>query len=160
MTNTKKYHFIRFIRVPKLFWIGFLCMAGLSVRAQENPLTVVANSKGAPAELKMTELKSVLKGEKQRWNNGTRVVIVLMKTTTSIGKTMSKKVYNMSADEVKSFWFKLNFAGKADVPKFCNTVEELMSYVSENPGAIGILDKLNSDTPDVKTIAVDGKKSF
>jgi hypothetical protein len=127
--------------------------------AQDNSLIAIANEKGAPAEIKMSELKSVLMGEKQRWSNGTKVVIALMKTSTPLGTLMSKKVYDMSGDEVKSFWLKISFAGKGDAPKFCNTVEELTSYVSENPGAIGILDKV-SDTHDVKVLSVDGKKSF
>ena len=65
----------------------------------------------------------------------------------------------MSGDEVKSFWLKISFAGKADAPKFCNTPEELLAYVSENEGAIGILDKA-TEAHDVKVVSVDGKKSF
>jgi hypothetical protein len=137
---------------------GLLCM-GIIAAAQDNSLTVVANEKGAPAEIKMSELKSVLMGEKQRWSNGKKVVIALMKTSTPLGSIVSKKVYDMSGDEVKGFWLKISFAGKADAPKFCNTVEELLSYVSENEGAIGILDKI-TDTHDVKVVSVDGKKSF
>ena len=33
----------------------------------------------------------------------------------------------MSADEVKGYWLKISFAGKAEAPKFCNTVEELIA---------------------------------
>ncbi|MGC4035508.1 MAG: hypothetical protein QM764_06065 [Chitinophagaceae bacterium] len=140
----------------------FACMSLLcitSARAQDNSLTVVANEKGAPSEIKLSELKSVLMGEKQRWSNGKKVVIALMKTSTPLGTVVSKKIYDMSGDEVKGFWLKISFAGKADAPKFCNTPEELLSYVSENEGAIGIVDK-PADTRDVKIVTVDGKKSF
>ena len=160
MNKIKKYYLPFFLRHPKYFWICLVLGFSLSAAAQDNTLTVIANAKGAPAEINMTELKSVLMGEKQRWGNGIKVTIVLMKTSTPVGRMVSKKIYDMSADEVKGFWLKISFAGKADAPKFCNTTEELMSYVADNAGAIGILDKISSETPDVKTVTVDGKKSF
>ena len=159
MKNINKYQQLRLALTVRLLPVLVLLCLGLMAAAQENTLTVVANEKGAPAEIKMTELKSVLMGEKQRWSNGKKVVIALMKTSTPLGSMVSKKVYDMSGDEVKGFWLKISFAGKADAPKFCNTPEELLAYVSENEGAIGILDKM-TDTHDVKVVSVDGKKSF
>jgi hypothetical protein len=160
MSKIKKYRLTGFNPIAKYYLLFLLLSFAISAAAQENTLTVIANSNGAPVEIKMSELKSVLMGEKQRWSNGTKVTIALMKTSTPIGKIVSKKIYDMSADEVKGYWLKISFAGKADAPKFCNTPEELMSYVAENAGAIGIVDKISSELPDVKTVTVDGKKSF
>src|SRR5258706_11003573 len=107
-----------------------LLSGGLFANAQDIPLTVVSNTKGAPSKMKMSELKSVLKGEKQRWSDGTKVSIVLMKTTTPVGQTTCQKIYNMSGDKVKRFWLELSFGGKADPPTFCNSIAELASFVS------------------------------
>jgi hypothetical protein len=159
MRKEKTYQQFRLTISGRFISVFLLLCVGILATAQDNSLTVVANEKGAPAEMKMSELKSVLMGEKQRWSNGIKVVIVLMKTSTPVGTLVSKKVYDMSGDEVKGFWLKISFAGKGDAPKFCNTVEELLTYVSENPGAIGVLDKM-TDTHDVKVVSVDGKKSF
>jgi len=109
--------------------------------------------------MKMSELKSVLKGEKQRWSDGTKISIVLMKTTTPVGQSTCQKIYNMSGDKVKRFWLQLSFGGKADAPTFCNSVAELESFVSQNPGAIGILDKVSPGVG-IKTIVIDGKNYF
>jgi len=127
--------------------------------SQDSPLSVISHAKGAPSEMKMTELRSVLKGEKQRWSDGTKVSIVLMKTSTSIGQTTCRKIYNMTGDKVKRFWLELSFGGKADPPTFCNSVEELESIVMQQPGAIGILDRVTSSAG-LKTILIDGKNSF
>ena len=143
----------------KYFPVLLLLLVGIMANAQEIMLTVISNIKGAPSEMKMSELKSVLKGEKQRWSNGTKVSIFLMKTTTPLGQATCQKIYNMSGDKVKRFWLELSFGGKADAPTFCNTVAELESYVSQNPGTIGILDK-GSGTPSIKTIIIEGKNSF
>ncbi len=143
----------------KYLSILLLLLAGFIANAQETTLTAISNTKGAPSTMKMSELKSILKGERQRWNDGTKVSIVLMKTTTLVGESTCKKIYNMSSDKVKRFWLGLSFSGKADAPTFCNSVAELESIVSQTPGAIGIIDKVSIGTG-IKVIAVDGKNSF
>jgi hypothetical protein len=136
-----------------------LLSVGYSAKAQEATLTVISNTTGAPSEMKMSELKSVLKGEKQRWSDGTKVHIALMKTTTPVGQSTCQKIYNMSGDKVKRFWLELSFAGNADAPTFCSTTEELVTFVSQNPGAIGVLDKPSTITG-IKTTEIDGKSTF
>jgi len=109
--------------------------------------------------MRMDELKSVLKGEKQRWNDGTKVSIGLMMTRTPVGKYTCSKIYEWSTDKVKRYWAGLQIAGKADAPTFCNSTEELESFIADNPGAIGISDRI-SVNPNIKVIMIDGKKSF
>jgi ABC-type phosphate transport system substrate-binding protein len=126
--------------------------------AQES-LTIISNIKGAPADMKMSELKSIMRGEKQRWADGSKVNIFLMKTTTPVGQLTCQKVYNMSTDRVKRFWLELTFGGQAEAPTFCNTMEELESLVSQSPGAIGIIDKAK-EVPETKITRIDSKDSF
>ena len=139
--------------------VVLLLAVSFMTRAQEIQLTAIGNVTGVPSNMKSSELVSVLKGEKQRWSDGTKVTIYIMKTTTPIGQSTCKKIYNWSGDKVKRYWLELSFSGKADAPTFCNTVEELESYVSQNPGAIGIVDR-NSTSNGVKTILIDGRNPF
>jgi len=148
-----------FMVCRKCLPVLLLVAVGFMTRAQDVHLTAIGNVKGAPSEMRSSDLVSVLKGEKQRWSDGTKVTIYIMKTTTPIGQSTCKKIYNWSADKVKRYWLELSFSGKADAPTFCNTVEELESYVSQNPGAIGIIDR-NSTSNGVKTILIDGKNPF
>jgi hypothetical protein len=143
----------------KSFLLCLLLSVGLLAKSQEGTLTVIGNAKGVPAELKMAELKSVFKAEKQRWNDGTKVVIAMIKSTTPLGKIVSKRIYSMSGDEVRGFWASISFAGKFESPVTFNTVSELETYVAQNPGTIAILDKA-PDSPEVRTILIDGKKAF
>ena len=123
--------------------------------AQDTSLIVIRNSKGVPAEMKMAQLKSVLKGEKQRWGDGTKVVIALMKPNTIVGGNTCKKVFNMSANEVSKYWLGLVFQGKADAPAMFNSLNELEDFVSKTPGAIGVTGQTVGIN---KTITVEGKK--
>ena len=83
-----------------------------------------------------------------------------MKTTTPAGKAHAQKIYNMSGDGVKKYWLLQTLAvSKRMLPIFCNSIEELELNVSQNPGAIGIVDR-NSTIAGVKMILIDGKNPF
>lgn len=153
------HHSISFSAFRKYLPVLLLLTTGVMTSAQEMQLTVIGNVKGVPSEMRSSELISVLKGQKQRWSDGTKVSIYIMKTNTPLGQTTCKKIYNWSPDKVKRYWLELTFSGKAYAPTFCNTVEELESNVSQNPGAIGILDR-SSTNAGVKMIPVDGKNVF
>jgi hypothetical protein len=148
----KKLLYIIFVLITIIASTSAICSA------QTKPLVVISNAKGAPSELKRTELVAVLRGEKQRWDDGTRISIALMKASTPTGEATFKKVYGMSGDEVNKYWLALVFQGKAKAPVFFNTATELETYISQTPGAIGIIEESN----DVKTkpVMIDGKKSL
>ncbi len=139
-----------------LLLLAILC-AGPASMAQVSALTVISNAKGTPETLRFSELKSIFMGEQQRWRNGTKITLALMKTNTDVGKVTSFKVYGMSGDELNKFWLALVFQGKAAAPIFFNSVSELENFVAHNPGAIGITDQLAANT-DIKTIMVEGRK--
>jgi ABC-type phosphate transport system substrate-binding protein len=144
-------------RITFIISAAFIILsATASVKAQN--LMVISNSKGVPSELNRTELMAVMKGEKQRWSDGTRISIALMKSSTATGEVTSKKIYGMSGDEVNKYWLALVFQGKAKAPVFFNSANELESYISQTPGAIGIVE----ESPDVKLkpVTIDGKKSL
>jgi len=136
-----------------------LLLSGMQVYSQTQTLTVISNEKGAPTELKLAELKSIFKGEKQRWRDGNKITIAMMKTNTPVGAYTCKKIYDMNGDEVKKFWLALVFQGKADGPQFFSSITELESFVVDNPGAIGIIDPSQSSA-NTHVVLVDGKKTL
>lgn len=143
----------------KIFSVILFILIGLGANAQHPSLTVISNPKGAPTELKEPELKAVLKGERQRWHNGNKIIIALMKTNTDVGKYTSEKVYNMTADELKKYWLALVFQGKAEAPVFFNSTSELETFVAENPGAIGVVDQTPPATG-TQVVLIDGRRAL
>lgn len=134
-----------------------LACARVPVRAQDLNLVVIGNGKGVPSDMKLAQLRSTMKGEKLRWPDGSKVVIALLKTTTPIGQNTSKKIYNMSANELNKYWLALVFQGKADAPNFFNSEADLAEFVAQTTGAIGVV---SQPAPSSKTITIDGKKSL
>ena len=122
-------------------------------------LTAISNVSGAPENMKQSELKAVMRGETQRWKNGKRVLIALMKTSTPVGKSTSTKIYDMSGEELNKYWLSLVFQGKAQAPVFFTSVADLQNFVAQNPGAIGIIDKPIANA-EIRSVTIDGKSSF
>lgn len=145
--------------VIKFSMCTFLLVMGFAAKCQVETLTIICNTNGAPTAMKLTELKSVMKGEKQRWNSGEKVVIALMKTSTSIGKNTAQLIYNMSGDALLKYWLGQTYQGSAHAPKFFNTTSELEAFVAENPGAIGVIDQPVANN-EIKIILIDGKTQF
>lgn len=129
----------------------------LPANSQDLNLSVIANNKGAPPEMKLAQLKSTMRGEKLRWPDGSKVIIALLKTTTSVGTNTSKKIYNMSSNELNKYWLALVFQGKADAPNFFNSETELEDFVSQTTGAIGVV---NHPSASNKVILIDGQKNL
>ncbi len=146
---------IIYIFILSLF-IGLLLP--LSINAQDEQLVIIGNAASVPSEIDMNQLKSVLKGEKLRWNDGSKVSIALMKTSTPIGTYTCNKLYNMTGNELNKYFLALVFQGKVKAPTFFNSANELEAFVAQTPGAIGVLQQVNDKL--LKIILVDGKKQI
>src|SRR5687768_11125049 len=124
-----------YYKAPKIFLVVIFLFIVSIAKSQQGALTVIGNQQGVPAILKYSELRSILMAEKQRWRNGSKILIALMKTNTATGKITSEKIYDMSGDELNKFWLALVFQGKAPAPAFFSTATELENFVAQNPGA-------------------------
>ena len=149
--------------VTKLLFAFILIASIISLPSatpvDEANIMVIANVKGAPASLTMKELKSIFQGEKQRWNDGTKISIAFMKSSTPVGNATASKVLKMSGDQLNKFWLALVFQGKAKAPVFFGSSNEVESFVSQNPGAIGVVDA-SYQLKDSRVISIEGKKSY
>jgi hypothetical protein len=129
----------------------------LPAHSQDISLSVITSGKSAPSEMKLAQLKSTMRGERLRWPDGSKVIIALLKTTTPIGTNTSRKIYNMTANELNKYWLALVFQGKADAPNFFNSEAELEEFVSQTNGAIGVV---NHPAANNKVILIDGQRSL
>jgi len=145
----------------KIICFGLSLLTGVlissSVMAQNN-LTIIGSLESVPVELDMSQLQAVLKGEQMRWQDGTKVKIALMKTNTPIGTVTSEKIYDMSGNELNKYFLALVFQGKVKAPAFFNSESELEAYVSQTPGAIGVVQSTSNDQ--INVVVIDGKKQI
>jgi ABC-type phosphate transport system substrate-binding protein len=120
-------------------------------------LAVVVNSKGAPAEMPLSKLKVILKGEQQRWKDGTKITLAFMKTSTGVGEDMAKRIFGMTSKELNKYFLSQVFQGKMSSPQFFDSEEDLLKYIKNNDGTIGVTSFKNASGT---TMTVDGKKAL
>ena len=125
---------------------------------QQMDFAVIISPETAITEMTFNDLKIVLKGEKQRWKDNTKIMIAMMKSSSPTGNDISKKVYGMSGDAINKYWLALVFQGKATAPVFFESESELKAYVSKTKGAIGVISA--NAVGNEKSILIDGKKVF
>jgi ABC-type phosphate transport system substrate-binding protein len=152
-----KYFYISLFLLLTLFTSSFSTVI-VSLPQAEGELAAIANPKGAPSELTAVKLKNILKGEQQRWKDGTKITIALMKTTTPIGESMTKKIFKMTGKDLNKYFLGQVFQGKMSSPEFFETEEALIAFVKSKEGAIGIISSKNSNG--LTVISIDGKKSL
>lgn len=121
-------------------------------------LSVIVNTNEAPTNISLSNLKSVLKGEKQRWKDGTKITLAFMKTSTNIGSEMSHRVFDMSEKQLNKYFLAQVFQGKMSSPEFFDSETDLLNFVKNTKGTIAVIKAGNSSG--LKTITVDGKTSF
>ncbi len=149
----------KYLGLSLILIASIISLLSATTAVEEPSIMVIANEKGAPASLTMKELKSIFQGEKQRWNDGPKISIAFMKSATPVGSATANKVMKMSGDQLNKFWLALVFQGKAKAPVFFGSASEVENYVSQNPGAIGVVEA-GYQVKGARIIPIDGKKSF
>jgi ABC-type phosphate transport system substrate-binding protein len=86
------------------------------------------------------EIHSIFKGNKNYWDNGNSVSIVLvLNDEDEKSKYVAEQIYNKSVLSVKKYWLGLVFQGRFEAPVFVSNNEEVLEVLKKNTGAIGIL---------------------
>ena len=124
------------------------------------PLAVIGNQNTTPASLTFAELKGIMRADQQRFGNGQKIVLAVMKVSTPTGNSVVERVLEMSADAFRKHWLAVIFQGKATPPKQFDTEEALRVFVATTEGAIGILPSSSVTGEGISQISVDGKKTW
>ncbi len=134
------------------FLLGLL----ICTPASSQDIKIVGHQDGPPDQMDASELRSVFMAQRQWWGGDTKISIVLLKSSVPISEVVADKVFDMSPNDVKTYWIQIVFRGKAKTPKHFDSEDALIAYVARTPGAIGVV-SAEADTAALKVIEVDGK---
>lgn len=110
-----------------------------------------------------SDIKSLLKGEKSRWKNGNRVILVIRFNEDEKSQYLAKEIYNKSTQEVRKFWLGLVFSGRFSAPLFADSNEEVLMIMAKHKGAIGVFVDCQEEIPEdfkVPIIKSENEKSI
>jgi ABC-type phosphate transport system substrate-binding protein len=117
---------------------GLICavlLAGALRAAPAEGPVVIANQDVPLDSLSAAELKDIYTGKTAYWPGGQSVVIVVLAGHTDAAL---KEISGMDASQFKTFWQRLVFSGRGQLPKNAEDAEALVALVATTKGAIAI----------------------
>ena len=128
----KKIHFIL------LFCIALL----LSItKAQSEPVVVIVSANSPINSLDKEQVASLFLGKTTNFPNGSSAQPIEQTDSTAAHEEFHKSVTEKTATQLKSYWSKMVFSGKASAPQEASSNAELLKLLSSNPAMIGYVDK-------------------
>ncbi|MGQ0614302.1 MAG: hypothetical protein ACT4PV_11245 [Planctomycetaceae bacterium] len=121
-------------------------------------LAVIVHPKNPVSDISFSELRAMLKLERQFWPNGRRAVLYLRPGETDESNVLLEKIYKMTHEQLQKYWVGKLFSGEIPAkPSYVPTAEAAGSRVSVQEGAISIV--LAGAVPkEVKVLTIDKKK--
>ena len=107
-------------------------------------VAIIVNS-GNSSEISDNDIKRMFLGKNKTFSNGESVKAINLKSGNAIRKNFEKEVLGKSSSQVKAYWSKLIFSGKAKPLKEGASDSEVLSWVSSTPNAIGYIDASKVD---------------
>lgn len=139
------------------FLLSFLLLAITNSFAYSLDVAVIVNKQNPVNSVSFTELTKLLKQEKQYWEGGKKVYLILQEAGSNEKKIVLKRVYQMTDEDLKKYWLGKMFRGEiASFPKTLGSSEAVKRFISQVPNAIGFIDSSAMDAT-VKALNVDGK---
>lgn len=113
---------------------------------------LIANPGVAVSELSSSEVKSVFLGKTGNWDDGSRIVLSMLKGGDVSAEFLKSNV-KKSQKQFGTFWKKAVFSGTGEMPADFDTESDLIMFVSRTPGAVGYVDEA-SVNESVKVITI------
>jgi ABC-type phosphate transport system substrate-binding protein len=127
-----------------------LCGLALGAHAQE--AVFVTNTAAGDVSLSGDDVKSILLGNKTKWDGGGNIKLVVL-TEGAVHDKVIRDHTQRSPDQFDKYWKKLVFTGKGMPPAAAKTDAEVIDYISKNPGSFGYV-AAESAGDKVKVIAI------
>ena len=132
-------------------------MTALPSWVQGRDIAIIVSKENAVVEVSSRELKKIFKYEKQYWDRGRRIYLIMREAGSREKETVLKNIYEMTGEKLKKFWLSKLFRGEiTSLPKVLGSGKAVKSFVSQVPNSIGYIDASFADGS-IKVLRIDGK---
>ncbi len=124
--------------------IALWAVSGQADAESKRELVVIVNKSNTLGSISRAELSSVYLGKRKMWAAGDAVKPCDLQEPgvdeeqTAMGH-FSVRYLHKDMASLKSYWIKMIFSGKGEPPPAFKKPEEVIRFVSENPGSVGYL---------------------
>ena len=107
--------------------------------AAESEYLIIVNQDNAMTAISNKELARLFLGKKTMWDSNILVMPVFYNQDNQITRDFIQQVLRKSLIQYRTYWKRRLFSGAGVPPRGFRVTREILEYVSENPGAIGVV---------------------
>jgi len=136
----------------------FLLIAGGSPTiAMAGDIAVVVRPDTPADDLSLREVRDLMMGEKQFWNSGLRVTLLIRAPAARERDVVLKVIYHMTEAQFRQYWISKVFRAETTTgPKIVYSRQMATGLVSALPGSVSFVDA--DEVPNgLKVLRIDGK---
>ena len=130
--------------LPKIKFVLALLIFMSITNIYAQSLTIVGNNTGYTS-VSLTTMKNVFKGKYSVWSNKQSITIVLPSSKANNAEAVAAYLYGTSFSGMQKYWLSLVFQGRANPPVFLDNDDQIIQYVKDNPGAVGVVSSTNKN---------------
>jgi ABC-type phosphate transport system substrate-binding protein len=113
----------------------------LSITVVKADVVAVVSAKSPITTLDKSQVVDIFLGRASRFSNGVQAVPIDQAEGSAVRDEFYGKVVGRTAAQLKAYWSKIIFTGRGQPPPSVSTDIEMKKRVSENPAAIGYIDR-------------------
>jgi ABC-type phosphate transport system substrate-binding protein len=124
--------------------LALWAIPGRADAESKRELMVIVNKANPVGSITRAELSSIYLGKRKTWATGEAVKPCdlqepgVEEEQSAMGH-FSVRYLNKDLSSLKNYWIKMIFSGKGDPPPIYKKVEDVIHFVSENPGSLGYI---------------------
>src|ERR1700733_13362267 len=130
--------------MPLISRIGLLAI-GLALifnnPAVKADVVAVVSAKSPVTTLSMSQVADIFCGRGSRFPNGVQAFPIDQAEGSAVRDEFYSKVVGKTAAQIKAYWSKIIFTGRGQPPPSVSNSIEMKKRISDNPAAIGYIDR-------------------
>ncbi len=119
------------------------------------PFVVVVHESNPVTSISRDELSRIFLKKITVWRTKRPVTVVDQRESSKVREQFTRSVHHREVSSVASFWQQQIFAGRAVPPAQRTSDADVMSFVANNPDAIGYVSAGAALAPGLKTVVVE-----
>ncbi len=104
-------------------------------------VVAVVSAKSSVTALSKSQLVDIFLGKTNRFPDGTQAAPIDQAEGSAARDEFYDKIAAKTAAQIKAYWSKIIFTGRGQPPPTVSSAAEMKKRISENPTAIGYLDR-------------------
>ena len=150
------------MRTLKVFLAGLALSLGtfagatrLEAQSSNLPFVIVVHESNPTTSISRDELSRIFLKKITVWRTKRPVTVVDQRESAKVREQFTRTVHRREVSSVASFWQQQIFSGRAVPPAQRTSDADVMSFVANNPDAIGYVNAGATLAPGVKAVVVE-----